>query len=87
MFSALCYFSVYHYIYSICFYHIYKTVRYENNSLALCQILYLIHDVVFTLNINIRSSFIKNIYRTIVEKSPCKRKPLTLTAGQIGRFF
>ena len=47
-----------------------------------------IHDQLFTLDINIRCGFIKDIHRTVAPKQrPRNHKTLALAAGEVSCFF
>ena len=46
---------------NICFYYICKAMRDQNHCFRFRKYINLLHDIIFTLYINIRSRFIKNI--------------------------
>ena len=79
--------TFFQYIDLICSDHICQTVGDQKHGLCLSQSNDLLHDIIFTLDINIGGCLIKNIDRAVMQESTRQCQALPLSAGQVGCLF
>ena len=81
--AALRYFALVYYENAVSVTCIHKAVRDQDDSLLPSHLADAVKDDLLALHIDVAGRLVENIDRAVMQKSPCKGKPLSLTAGKV----